>query len=314
MKSKIAYFSILAVLAVSVVASAEDYPLVKVVATEKGEGLYLTGHIIPQDGALSIESARFQGRVLSILKKEGEVVAEGTPLLLVSSSEGTSMLQELEIAKKKNSEEFIKAVGERLNQLGVKIDGQKIYIVATQGGVITKRFVEIGSIFNLGDPLVNILQPSRLGVEFDVPEYEISKVSVGQTIRITTVSDEHKEYTAEIETIIPTIDPASRSIKARTTPVRLPLGTALDTLAYGKLDTAAGALLLRVPTTALLFGRDHPFVIKRIKADYRAVPVEIVDEEENNSTIRPVDGEGLFPGDRVVLSNGIFLYHQMTAK
>ena len=55
-------------------AWANEYQWAKVVAGEEATGIRTTGKIIPQAGALKNMSANTQGRIISVLKKEGDAV------------------------------------------------------------------------------------------------------------------------------------------------------------------------------------------------------------------------------------------------
>src|ERR1700692_2164469 len=79
-------------------ADEKDYQWAKVEVAELNSGIKVTGRMIPQDGALNIESSRVAGRILSILRREGDRVYIGTPLFEVSSAECFSLIEEKKVA------------------------------------------------------------------------------------------------------------------------------------------------------------------------------------------------------------------------
>jgi hypothetical protein len=108
-KMKNLKFLILAAALASQPAWANDYQWTKVVAGEEITGLRATGMIIPQAGALKNQSALTQGRILSVLKREGDTVQPGDPLFLVNDAECISLTEEMRLAQKNKVQELIDA-------------------------------------------------------------------------------------------------------------------------------------------------------------------------------------------------------------
>ena len=115
-------------------AGATDYQWTKVVAGEEITGLRATGMIIPQEGALKNQSANTQGRVLAVLKREGDEVVPGTPLFLVNDSECESLAEEKLLAQKNGVQDLIDAANQREKQLGVKVENGQYEIVSLYTG------------------------------------------------------------------------------------------------------------------------------------------------------------------------------------
>src|SRR5262245_31171912 len=128
-----------------------QYETYQVVTGSVGSSLKVTGKIIPLDNSIYIESARISGRVSSVLVKEGESISKGKRLLLINSAECLSLFQEKKMAKDRNLQDILQVVQARENQLAMEAQENACYLVASHGGVITKKMVEAGSNFNSGD-------------------------------------------------------------------------------------------------------------------------------------------------------------------
>ncbi len=292
-------------------AGATDYQWTKVVAGEEITGLRATGMIIPQEGALKNQSANTQGRVLAVLKREGDEVVPGTPLFLVNDSECISLAQEMRLAQKNGVQELIDAAAEREKQLGVKVENGQYEIVSLYTGVITHINVNSGTNYNPGDQLANILDMHKLTVELDIAEKYVSDLHRGQKVTFQLASDSLTSYTSTIRTIVPTIDPNQRTTIVRLKPVTLPEDVNLSELVYGIVQTGANQPVLKIPSSALVFSHDQQYVLKGDEKNHTAVPVQVVNETDDLSSVRPVNPGELKEGDSVVSTGAIYLFSEM---
>ncbi len=300
------------ILAGTILASAPawavGYQWSKVATGVEVTGIRATGMIIPQEGALKIQSANTQGRILSVLKREGDSVAPGTPLFLVNDSECISLAQEKRLALKNGAQELVDAANEREKQLGVKVEDGQYLIVSQYAGVVTKINVSAGSNYNPGDQLANILDMRRLTVELDFAEKYVSDLRRGQKVTFQLASDSQKTFSSTIETIVPTIDPSQRTTIVRLKPVALPSTINLSELVYGTVQTGANQPILQVPSTSLVFNRDKQYVMKGDEKNPVAVEVQVVNETDELSSVRPANPGELKEGDMVASDGGIYLW------
>jgi multidrug efflux pump subunit AcrA (membrane-fusion protein) len=292
-------------------ASDYQYQWTKVVAGEEVTGLRATGMIIPQAGALKNQSANTQGRVLTVLKREGDTVTPGTPLFLVNDTECISLAEEKRIAEKNMIQELIDAANEREKQLGVKVENGQYEIVSLFTGVITHINVSSGSNYNPGDQLANILDMKKLTVELDIAEKYVSDLNVGQKVTFQLASDSKTTYSSVIETIVPTIDPTQRTTIVRLRPVALPANINLSELVYGIVQTGANQPVLKVPSSALVFSHDANYVLKGDEKNPIAVQVQVVNETDNLSSVRPINPGELKEGDSVVSDGALYLFSEV---
>ena len=292
-------------------ARAADVQWGRVTAGGYTSVLKVPGHVIAQEGALSIESARIQGRITKILKREGETLAAGAPLFAVNGPECVSLAQEKAVASGKGLQDLIDAAKRREEQLGLRVSDAECLVLASHAGVLTKRQVELGAAFNVGDALATVLDVDSLGIELDVPERNLSQVKEGEPARVQLAANPEKTLRARVEHLLPTIDATTRSGKARLAPVALPPGTTLDALVFAEIDTGVAQQAFKVPTAALVFSRNKQYVVKRSGKDSVAVPVDVVGESDSVSTVRASDGGALRAGDEVAVKGAIFLLRRL---
>jgi Cu(I)/Ag(I) efflux system membrane fusion protein len=276
-----------------------------------GSGITATGRVVPQDGALNIESARVQGRVIGILRREGEQTVVGTPLYSISSAECFSLVEENRVATSKKIPELLDGLVKREKQLGLRLKGDACEAVATHGGVLTKRSLESGASFNSGDVMATILDTKKLTIELDVPERDQSRVQPGQKVKLQFASNPGETFSTEIQNVVPTIDPTTRTSKARLIPTRLPKNISLDALVFGDIQIGHDQPTLKVPSTALVFLNSEQYVVAGGEGNARAVPVVVINENDSQSTVRPKKTGSLKEGDQVAVRGAIFILRKI---
>ncbi len=304
-------FMLAGVLAAVPRAQATEYQWTKVVAGEEVTGLRVTGMTIPKTGALKNQSANTQGRIVSVLKREGDKVTPGTPLFLVNDSECESLAEEKRLAEKNGIQDLIDAANQREKELGVKVENGQYEIVSLFSGVILQNLVSAGTIYNQGQPLVNILDMRNLRVELDIAERYVSDLHIGQKVTFQLASDPATSYTSTIDTIVPTIDPNMRTTIVRLKAVPLPADVNLSELVYGTVETGGSQPVLKIPTTAIVFRKEVQYVLKGDEKNAVAVPIQIVNETDDTSDVRPVKAGDLQEGDSVCTDGAILLFSKI---
>ena len=314
MKSKLTVYLVLICLShmlVNRAARADDYEWKPLEKGKSFRGISVTGRVIPEDGALNIESARVQGRILSILKREGEKIKEGDYLYSVSSGECVSLAEEKRVAEKRSIAELITSADRREKQLGIKLVGDDCMIAATHDGVLTKRSLESGAVFNVGDTLATLLDVGHLGIEVDISEQDQGKVQVGERVSFQFSAKPEKKFSSSIQTIVPAIDLVTRSLKARLAKVFLPKDTTLDALIYGEIDNGHHENAFKIPASALVFQHNQQFVVTGGEKKPTAIPVQVISETNETASIRPLHEGGLKEGDSVATKGAIFLFQKI---
>ena len=300
---------ILSILSANVHAAVEWKPVER---SSSISGITVSGKVVPQDGALNIESARVAGRALAILRREGERVGVGTEIFEISSAECFQLQEERRVAAAKKLDELTAGVGRREHQLGLKLVGDKCFAVSNHDGILTKRNVESGASFNSGDALATILDTRRMTVEFDVPERDQPHVRVGQTATFQFASNSDKSYTGQVLNVVPTIDPVTRTSKARIkVDGSFPKDVSLDALVFGEVQTGGQIMTFKVPSSALVFYHDKQYLIKGPADQPKSVGVQVLSESDSVSAIRPLAVEDLKEGDLVASSGAIFLLKKL---
>lgn len=99
----------------------------------------------------------------------------------------------------------------------IEAQHEKLSIKAPFPGVMGFRTVSPGAYVTAGTPLANLEKIDRLKVHFSVPEFYLSKLSVGQKIEIIADALPGTRFEGEIYAIDPAVDVNGRAIKVKAT-------------------------------------------------------------------------------------------------
>lgn len=293
----------------------KKYETAEVTSGNIGNGLKVTGKIIPLDGSIYIESARFTGRVSSVMTKEGDVIHPGKPLFQVNSAECLSLYQEKKMAKDRHLDDILKVVEAREKQLSLVVNESTCFVVASKGGVVTKKMVEAGSNFNSGDNLFTIINRDQLTVELDVPERDANKVKLGQKVIVSRPSDSQSKYVSTVDAIIPSLNSVSRTVKVKLKKINFKNNPSLEEFVFGVIATGEEGFLLKVPSAAVVFSGDSDYVIKKNEdGKLSIVTVIIVNQTDGYFLIREKHPNTLHIGDTVISKGAVFLFQAKFAK
>jgi membrane fusion protein (multidrug efflux system) len=126
-------------------------------------------------------------------------------------------------------------------------------------GVVVGRTHQVGDLVDPGapEPLLRVIDPSRLQVEAAVPAGELGRIAVGSPARVRGGS--FPDEAAHVIARPPSVDPATGTALARLAfdqPTRRPAGLAADVEIYGEQRQAA----VLVPADALVQEGAQSFV------------------------------------------------------
>ena len=174
------------------------------------------------------------GMCLSVNAEEGDRVKQGTVLAELDKTEMDAQMRQtlIQVEQRKTAyqiaerslAEGIGAPVERdntkfayeqakalleMNQAQLKHQT----VTAPINGVVTKRNVQVGLLVAPAMPLFSIVDTDSYVLPIQVPEKELSRLSVGQEARVRVDAMEGEEFTARVRRINPSVDPLSGTVK-----------------------------------------------------------------------------------------------------
>ncbi|HWE02256.1 MAG TPA: efflux RND transporter periplasmic adaptor subunit [Tepidisphaeraceae bacterium] len=138
-------------------------------------------------------------------------------------------------------------------------------VVAPFDGVITERFLDIGSLVTAGSttnttPLYTISQSNQIRILVDVPQPAIGAIHVGMHARATVRELPGEIFVGTVDRTASAIDPRSRTLKVEVLAPNPNLTLLPGMYVQVAFETSRRNTPLCVPAAALIFGPDGPEV------------------------------------------------------
>jgi len=288
-----------AALAVAIAAGAwlareQMRPEVTVETPTRGpavEAVYATGVVEPVHMAKVAPVAA--GRLLAVLRRDGEAVKKGTPLARLDDREARGNL-ELLVARR----DFLRRERDRQHELFEKkfIARQaleraesdlaqaeaalaaarrplsEMVLVSPMDGVVLRQDGEPGEMVTAGQTLFWVGEPKKLRITTEVDEEDIPRVAPGQKALVKSDAFPGRALEGKVGEITPKGDPLNKNYRVRIAlPADTPLRIGMTVEVNIVVRTVADALL--VPATAVANGR--VFVVNEGRAHAREVKVGV---------------------------------------
>jgi len=187
----------------------------------------------------------------------------------------------------------------------------RITITAPVSGVVAELSVREGMTVMTGAPLFRINGLGTIWVNADIPENQSAKVRVGNAVEARTPSLPGIIFKGKVNAILPQIDVATRTLKARIELVN-PSGQLVPGM-FANLSFSSEARndILQVPTEAIIqTGTRAVVMVAQGEGKFMPVDVETGTEENGQTEIR----KGLEAGQKVVVSGQFLIDSEASLK
>jgi len=188
--------------------------------------------------------------------------------------------------------------------------GDSYTITSPIAGVVTTRNAAVGMSVGPAEPLFQVVDPTRMWAELDIPERDLSRVLAGQPVEITLDALPDRGFSGVIAYIAPSVDPTTRTASARVE-LNNPNGI-LRAHMYGsaRIVTDAAESAVTVPSAAVQRAGDvHLVFVRAAEDEFVARRVNVLARSGDQARI----SGGVHAGDRVV-TTGSFLLKTETLK
>jgi membrane fusion protein, multidrug efflux system len=266
------------------------------------------------------------GRITELLVREGQEVAEGTPLFKVDDAELKAQVaqadaerqlarQALERTKQliaqnassasdlERAEATSRGADANYDLLKTRLD--RTVVRAPFGGVAGRRLVSIGTYVSPQTPLITLQSVNPQYASFDVPERYADRLRRGQLVSFQVAALPGKNFSGEVVFVDPVVELPGRTIliKARVPNPEHQLQAGMFIEARLATDIRPNAVV--VPEDALLplQGETYVWLVKAGKADRRQVSIGV-----RTAGWAEVKGGGVEAGDSVVVGGAERLF------
>jgi membrane fusion protein (multidrug efflux system) len=259
--------------------------------------------------------AKIAGEVSRIHVEEGAVVKEGTLLCELEDSEIKITLDEARINMEQQEREFARIESmheESLISDKEYSDAKYQYelaknrhaaatvrhaytkIKAPFGGVVTRRYIELGQNLNVASQVFQLVDPDPLLIRMYLPENEIAEIEVGQKVSVEPDSDPGNPFYGKIVRIAPEVDDRTGTVKvtAETHASAIP-----GSFARVKIITDTRQAKLTIPRRGIVSDAGELYVFVAEGDTVRKSPIQLGYQDEDYAEVL----HGVENGDSVVV-------------
>ena len=146
-------------------------------------------------------------------------------------------------------------------------------IRAPFAGLVAERAVSVGDYVTKGARVATVVSIDPLRVELTVPEQAISRIKVGQPVRLTVDAYPGEEFTATVRFVSPSVRVDQRALTVEAVAANKDGRLKPGLFATALIQQGSPAPALTVPETAIetVTGTSRVYVVKDGKADERIV-------------------------------------------
>jgi multidrug efflux pump subunit AcrA (membrane-fusion protein) len=276
-----------------------------------------SARIVPDETRLHHVMVKTEGWVGQLfVSVTGQQVKQGETVLTLYSPELVSAQQEYLLAA--GNDELRKAARRRLELWDMPDDEidrlertgkveKYVPVVTHVGGVVLEKNVLAGHKVMGNEPLLTIADLSVVWADADLYESDLPYVKVGEPMEFT-IGD--KKFTGKVTFISPTLDPATRTAKARLEIPNLDLQLKPELYGTARLFTELGERLA-IPDAAVMRTGEHTYAFKAGEHN-RLIPVLITTGARSDGWFEVLSG--LSEGDKVVTSANFLVDSESSMK
>jgi len=178
-------------------------------------------------------------------------------------------------------------------------------------GIVGIRQANLGQYLNTGDPVVTLQSFDPIYVNFSLPQQDLSKLAVGQTVELHADAFEKEPFTGKINAINSLVDQATRNVQIQAT-----LSNPDAKLRPGMFVKVSVLMneskpVIAIPATAIHYAPygDSIFIVSDMKdpqsgKSYKGVREQFVKVGQTRGDLVAIES-GLKPGEEVATS-GVF--------
>ncbi len=259
--------------------------------------------------------AKIAGEVSKLHVEEGAHVKKGDLLCELEDSEIKIALDEARINMEQQEREFARIESmhneslisnkeysdakyqyelAKNRQAAAAVRYEYTKIKAPFGGVVTRRYIELGQNLNVASQAFQLADPDPLLIRMYLPENEISEIRVGQKVSVEPDSDPDNPFYGKIVRIAPEVDNRTGTVKvtAETHASALP-----GSFARVKIITDTRQAKLTIPRRGIVSDAGELYVFVAEGDTVRKSPVQLGYQDEDYAEVL----HGVENGDSVVV-------------
>lgn len=236
----------------------------------------------------SIVGSEGQGKVLALTAQEGDRIAQGAVMLKLDDEMLRYQLENLDLSieGQTNDEQRATTLSQSEAVPAVQLEKVKLGLKAVQiqrkqllkqlagmtlkapfSGIVTKKLVDLGAVVGVGSPVFEITDVSQLKLTINVPERDIARFTINQSISIEVDAIAGKTFSGKISLVGIQAD-KTHNFKVQVLVSNPSLELRSGMYATASIVNSKSVSALSVPRNALVGSSKNPsvYVIRNGKA------------------------------------------------
>lgn len=289
-------------------ADAPPVVVQRAIARDVVDRIEATGQLLAK--AEATVAAQVSGEVTGIAADEGAAVTQGQVIVEIDPerrqlelddananlSQMRAQRDEAERERKRAQQLADSGVGSqaRLDEYQTRLELARSQLLAAQArlglarrsiadasvrapfaGLVARRLVNVGEFVNSGQELFRLVALDPIEVEFFLTEVDSSRVALGQVVEVRVASHPEQVFRGAVSVVAPTIDPGSRTRRAKALIENRDGRLLPGTFAQVDLGVAQRNGVVMVPKEALLLRSDGSVLFKLQPAAEHVVRVTV---------------------------------------
>ena len=286
-------------------------------------GIDTVGYVDYDESKVSHVHLRTEGWIEDlVVQSEGERVTQGQRLFNLYSPELVNAQEEFVQALKAGNKGLIRASRSRLDALGIPASqiklleknrkpSQTIPVYAPQDGVVSSLSVRDGMYIKPAVRIMSLADLSSVWLLAEVFERQADWVKVGQPAEVSLAFLPGRIWEGKVEYIYPSLDPKTRTLKARLRFANPDEALKPNMYANVKIYGGSGDEVVVIPLAALIrTGREERVIIARGEGRFEPRPVRA--GIESGDWVEIIDG--VEPGENLVVSGQFLIDSEASLK
>ena len=281
------------------------------------------GYITEDENSVKMINLRTEGWIEKLrVKAVGDTVVKGDLLFEVYSPMLVNAQDEYIQAMQMENSRLVRASEDRLRALGVsdrqiveirqnRKASQLVAIYAPQNGVVTEIRAREGMNVSPAEPVMSLVDLSKVWLVVDVFERQSDWVRVGQVAQATMPFMPGKTWKGTVEFVYPTIDPKTRSLKVRLKFDNADMALKPNMYSDVRILASPKKDVLTIPREAVIqIGKEQRVIVALGEGKF--IPMPVSTGMETDDVVEVVSG--LREGDEVVVSSQFLIDSEASVK
>lgn len=211
----------------------------------------------------------------------------------------------------------VKSIENQMRMAGIPLDGgissALAAVKAPANGVVNKIYLHVGSMADMGSPVMTITDNSKIYALLKAYEKDIANINKGDRVFLSLTNGEG-ELTGKVAEINHTLDPSSKTVDVKVSLVEKPTALLLPGMAVNAYISSSPSKVMAVPEGAIvsLSGKSYIYLLKSTENEggetmYHFKPVEIIQGQKQQGYVEITPLSELNADSKIVTAKAFYL-------